>query len=223
MDRRSACRTVDSGPMQASEHPAFQLLLQKRAHQAFRAAAYAPRRRDLHGAVISGFAKNCSGIEEGRLRRQSQACPTDHAALGTSQQPARTQHLQAASAAHQISLPAGRHGIGGTTDCLEHRYHVYPTAKRVCVPRRCNRLVQPLGAILSSFKQLGDELLPGRSRRGNRTAREAQNLQYRPRRAIYLERVRPGGDWPGYSLQHGRSRPRFGQRVRGTAMEIGEV
>ncbi len=223
MDRRSAYRTVDSGPMQASEHPAFQLLLQRRARQAFRAAAYAPRRRDLHGAVISGFAKNCSGIEEGRLRRQSQACPADHAALGTSQQPARTQHLQATPGAHQISLPAGRRCVGGATDCLEHRYHVYPATKRVCVPRRCNRLVQPLGAILSSLKQLGDELLPGRSRRGNRTAREAQNLQYRPRRAIYLERVRPGGDWPRYSLQHGRSRSRFGQRVRGTAMEIGEV
>lgn len=27
MDRRSAYKTVDNGPMQASEHPAFQLLL----------------------------------------------------------------------------------------------------------------------------------------------------------------------------------------------------
>ncbi len=138
MDRRSAYRTVDSSPMQASEHPAFQLLLQQRAHQAFGVAAYAPRRRNLHGTVISGLAQDCSGVEEGRLRRQSQACTADYAALGIGQQPARTQYLQAAPGAHQISLPARRRGVDGAVDCLEHGYHVYSAAKRVCVPRRCN-------------------------------------------------------------------------------------
>lgn len=184
MDRRAEHSTVSGGPMQTLKYPALQLLLQRRAGQAFRAAAHASRRRDLYGTVISGLAQDRSGVKAGRLRHQSQACPENYAALGNSQQPARTQYLQAAPRAHQISLPAGRRGVGGTVDCLEYGYHVYPAAKRVCVPRRCNRLVQPPGAILSPLQQLGDELLPGCPRRSDRTAREAQNLQYRSRRAI---------------------------------------
>ncbi|MBF8262494.1 MAG: putative transposase OrfB [Parachlamydiales bacterium] len=157
MHRRPAHRTVSSGSAQALEHPTFQLLLQECARQTFRTAAYASHRGNLYGAAVFGFAQDCPGSEEGGLRHQSQACSTDYAALGNSWQSAGTQYLKAASGASQIPLPAGQRGIGGTTGCLEHGHHVYPAAKRVCVPCDCNRLVQPLCAVIPSLQQHRDK------------------------------------------------------------------
>lgn len=223
MDRRKIHRSVGGRSMQAIEHPAFQLLLQERASQALGDAAHASCRRDLYGTTIPGFAQNCSGAEERRLRCQSQAHPENHAAVRADRQSAGSQHLKTTSGAHQVPLFAGRCGVDGAAGCLEHRHHVYPIAKRVCISRCRNRLVQPFRAVLSPFQQPRDELLPGRSRRGARTVWEAKNLQYRPRCAIYLEGICSGGYWPGYSLKHGWPRSRVGQCIRGTAMEIGEV
>ncbi len=210
MDRRTAPKIVSSRSMQALERSTLELLLQERAHQAFRVTADASCRRDLHSTAISWLAQDRSGSEERKLRRQSQACPTDYATPRASRQSAGTQHLKAASGAHQVSLFAARCSIDSSSRCLEHRYYVYPATKRVCIPCRHNRLVQPFCSVLSPLQQPGNELLPGRSRRSDRTARKTQNLQYRPRCAVYLERVRASDYRAGYSLQHGRPRSRIG-------------
>ncbi len=120
-------------------------------------------------------------------------------------------------------LLAGERSACGATRGMEHRYHVYPAAKWICVSRCRHRLVQSPCTILSSFQQLGDELLPGCPRRCDRKARKAQNIQHRPGSAVHLERVHASDYWLEYSLQYGWSRSRIRQRVRGTAMEIGEV
>ena len=223
MDRRAEHGTVSGSSVQTSERPALQLLLQESACQTFRAAAHASCRRDLYGTAVFGLTQDCSGIEEGGLRRQSQAYPEGYAAIGAGRQSAWPQYVKAASGAHQISLFAKWCDIGSTAGRLEHRYHVYPAPKWICVSRRCDRLVQPPRTVLPALQQLGGELLSRCLRRSYRTAWIAQNFQHRPGCAIHLKRVCSGSYWPRHSLQHGWARSGLGQRVCGTAMEVSEV
>ena len=223
MDRQAARGIISGRPVQTLGRFTLRLLLQNRSRQGIGTAADAPCRRGLYGQTVFGLAQDCSGAKEGRLRCQSQAHPANHAALGFGGQSTWTQHLETASGAYQISLSVRQCSAIGATGCLEHRHHLYPPAKRVCLSCRCDRLVQSARAVLSPFQQLGDALLRGCFRRGNRTPWTAKNFQYRSRRAIYLKGVRSGGNWPRYSLQHGRPGARLGQRVCGAAVEISEV
>ena len=184
MGRKETLGSIGGRSMQAIEHPALQLLLQERASQSLRDTADAPCGRDLYSTSVSGLAQNCSGDKKRRLRCQSQAHPENHATVRTGWQPAWSQHLQASTRTHQGSLFAGQCGVDGTAGGMEHRHHVYPAAKWACVSRCHYRLVQPLCAVVSPLQQLGNELLPGCSRRCARKARKAQNLQYRSRSAI---------------------------------------
>lgn len=223
MGRRESQGSFSSCSMQAIEYPAFQLLLQKHSSQSVGDPTHATCRRDLYGKAFSWFAQNYSRVEEGRLRCQSQAYPENYATVGGGWQSARPQHLQATSGTHQVSLFARECDTDGAIRGVEHRYHIYPTAKRTCVSRRRYRLVQPSCAVPSSFQQLRNKLLLGCSRRCDRKAWKAQNLQHRSGSAIYLERVRSSDYQPRYSFQHGWKRKSFRQCICRTSMEVREV
>lgn len=223
MDRRLPYGINSSSSVQALGCSTLKLLLQKRAHQNIRTAADAPCRRNLYGTAFFGIAQNHPGIEKRGPQGQSQTCPADHAAVRAEQQSARAEYLKIASRTHQVSLPARWRCFIGASGSLEHRHHVYPAAKWVCVPRCGDRLVQPPGAVLSTFEQPGDKLLPRSVRRGHRTLRAAPNFQYRSRSAIYLKRVRASSSEPKHSLQHGWAWACTGQCVCRTIMEIGQV
>lgn len=173
MARRAPRGINNSCSMQAFGGSAFQLLLQARAYQGIGVAVDAPCGRDLFSAAFFRFAQDCSGFEKRGLQCQSQTRPTDHATFRIEQQPAWAQHLKIASGTCQVPLPAERRGSISTVRSLEYRYHVHSAAERICVPRCSDRLVQPLGVVLSALQQPGNKLLSRRLRRGHRTLRTA--------------------------------------------------
>lgn len=223
MDRRPQHGINSSGSMQTLGCATLKLLLQEYAYQGVRTAADAPCRRDLYNTAFFGISQDHPGAEKRRPQGQSQTCPADHATARVKQQSTRAQHLKIASGTHQVPLPAQWRSSLSASGSLEHRHHIYPAAKRICVPCRSNRLVQSPGAILSTLEQPGDKFLPRGLRRGHRTLWKTPNLQYRSRGAIYLKRVRASSCESKHSLQHGWAWACSRQRIRGTAMEIGQV
>jgi hypothetical protein len=53
--------------------------------------------RDLYRTAISGLAQNCSGVKEGGLQCQSQACAMDYATPRIGRYSARTKYSKATS------------------------------------------------------------------------------------------------------------------------------
>lgn len=223
MDRRELYGAFSCSSMPVVKRAAVQLLLSSCTRHSCRATAHASSRRDLHGAAISWLAQNRPGSKKGRILRQPQTYSANYAAIGISRESTRAKYLETPSGTHQVSLSAEQCDTSGTFGCLEHRYHVYPTAQWLCVSRCCHRLVQSPRAIVSTLQQSGYEFLPGGSRRSNRTAWKAQNLQHRSRGAVYLKRIRAGDSKQGYSLQHGWSRSCLGQCFCGEVMEISKI
>jgi len=223
MRRRELPGALGGCSVQAPGDSSFKLLLQNLAPSPFRVNAHATGRRDLHGPPISRVSQDRSRVEKGGLLRQSQTCPESDEAAGIGEYPAWTQHLKTSPKTHQIPLPASRSDFAGASGGMEHRHHLYPIARWVCIPRGRHRLVQQACVISPSFQQPGSEFLLGRFRRGDRIVWKAKNFQYRPGGAVYLKGVCGGRCWSRYSLQHGRTRTCPGQRVRGTFVEVSEI
>lgn len=90
-------------------------------------------------------------------------------------------YFEAPSRTRQVSLSAARIASSGPSRGLEHRYHLHSPSKRVCVPRGCDRLVQPPGALPSPVQQLGDEVSAWRpsKRPSNATAARKSSIPIR--------------------------------------------
>src|ERR1017187_2734017 len=112
-----------------------------------------------------------------------------------------------------FSLSAEGSGDRATQSGVEHRYHLHPAKRWVCVSGRGHRLVQPVYPGLGVVDQPGSRFLC-RALRAGVEAPAAGDLQHRPRRAVHQHPVpgpAPGG--PG-APEHGWAGPGLRQHLR---------
>lgn len=223
MDRKKSSRSFDQGAMCTRRITQGQPLLPSRPGRCVQFHTHATHRRDLHRKALQRLQSDRSEITQGRVPSQPQTSPGAHAGAWGGGDATRTQHIQEPSGTSQISLsftwPFNSAAIGG----LEHGHHVHPLAGWLCLPYSGYRLVQPLSSCISPLKQPRRRILLGGFRRGHRKVRKAQNLQHRPRRAVFFTPICPCYIEQRDSIQHGRTRKGARQHFCGAPMAICKI
>ena len=223
MDRhRTPCFTGCS-TVRSHRAPSLHILLCSKTLASARSDLTAARRQALHRETLARLQNDCCKTEKDGAPDQSKASARAHGRAWIGWVSTRSQYLQATSGTPEVSLPLKRPGNHAADASLEHRHHVHPVARRLCLPHSSDRLAQPAGACPSPFEQPRQQLLHRSLRRGNRSVREAGELQYRSGGAVFFGGICQCSAEQKYSVQHGwqRSSPR--QHLRGTAMEVCKI
>lgn len=223
MDTRITNSTFDCGSMPSHWVASIKLLLQAGLANRLRSANHESCGRDLYGKTFLRLSKDHTQASKRGTQHQSQTDSKDHAGARALRKSTRPQHFKISSGACQIPISAKKLGDLWSLTGLEHRYHVYSSRKRVCLPSCCNGLVQSAGALAPAIEQLGNGFLLGSIRRGDYYLRPAGDLQYRSRSAVHLRRICECGARQKYSVQHGRKREGARQHFCRAPLEVGKV
>lgn len=223
MDRQKPKRAVRGSPMQTPWDPSIQLLLSASSYKPVRAMVDETHRRDVYSSAVFRLEENHREFARGRPQHQSQTRPADHETPWDCQHSTRTPCLKTPPRTCQISVFTPRPGSFYTPRSVELRHHLYSASARICVSRSRDRLVQPSSSLFPFIKQLGDAFLFRSLRRGYQSIRMSSNLQYRPRRAIYIPGICESRSREKYPLQHGWKRKSSGQYFCRTALEVRQV
>jgi len=200
-----------------------QPLLQGSAGRCSQSYADETGRRDLYRKALSRLQSNYSEVAQRRASHKSQTDSGTHESAVPGRGATRAKHIQASSGTLQIPISSQWPDHSTASSCMEHRYHIYSTSKWLRIPGGSNRLVQPISAVLSPLKQLGNQLLSGGLRRSDPTLWSAANLQHRPRGAIHFPRVCECRAGEKYSVQHGWARASARQYLCRALMEICKI
>jgi len=141
MDSRFSKSTFDHSSVQTHGAVSIKLLLRAGATNRLRFIAHEPSGRDLYGKTFLWFSKDDQGPSTGRTQCESETNSKDHARIRALREPARPQHLKTPSTTCQISVSSPRFCNLRPITGLEHRYHIHPSEKRLCLPSCCNGLV----------------------------------------------------------------------------------
>jgi len=223
MDSKFSKSTFDHSSVQTRGAIPIKLLLRAGATNRLRFVAHEPSGRDLYGKTFLWFAKDYPCPSKRRTQCESQTNSKDHARIRALREPARSQHLKTPSTTCQISVSSQRLCNLRPITGLEHRYHIHPSEKRLCVSGCCNGLVQSTGTVTSSIKQPRNSILLGSLRGGDCNLWEAGNFQYRSRSTIHIRRVRESSASQKHSVQHGWQRKSTRQCFRRKALEVCEI
>jgi len=223
MDRDRSSPVFRSGSMHSTGIVPSFVLLQSSPTERRRAVFSAPYRRALHGTSVLWISENSSRARSRRLSGQSQEGADNHARAWAGWMPARSQHLSQSAGASEVSVP-----FKGAADCktwpgVEHGYHLYPFARRICIPDSSHRLVQSPGIGKPSFKQLGWLVLPRSSGASIREIRPARDFQHGSRGTVHVCRICERGAESWNSIQHGWARTSSRQYFCRATMEVAEV
>jgi hypothetical protein len=118
-----------------------------------------------------------------------------------------------------LAAKRGRQAGGPSLECGRYLCAV---ARRFHLPGGDHRLVQPVCAGVASVEHAGRVVVPG-DVGGGVGAWKAGSVQHRSRSAVHGGGVDESVGTGGRVGEHGRSGSLSGQRVRGTAVAIGEV
>ena len=103
------------------------------------------------------------------------------------------------------------------------RYHLYPDAEGVPVPRRHHGLVQPAGPGLAVIEHHGGGLLHRGPRRGDGALRQAVYLQHGSGQPVHQPALHRGADGRRGQDLDGRAWPLDGQCVYRTAAALAQI
>jgi len=206
--------------MRADRTFTLKLLLRRRSCKKLRSSSNEAYRRDLHRASLLWLSKNYRGVAKGGVSSESETHSEGHAISRTCWTTARPAHIKAAPRAQGLSVPVKREKDYPAVRGLEHRYHLYSTAKRVCISCRSHGLVQSACVILSAVKQLGDRVLLRGSQRSFRNVWTPRDFQYRSGRTIHFQRIYRCGHRQWDAFQHGWKRASPRQYFCGAPLEV---
>lgn len=153
---------------------------------------------------------------------QSETYSTPNAEVGNSRNSSRAQYKPPAHRSRCISVFAERFGDRLSESRMECGYHVYQLGPWLWISGSNHGLVQSLCVVMETFKQLGNYILFGGTRRCAKSS-QAQNFQFRSGMPIYQHGFYKEIARQGNSNQHGFQGARFRQYLCGKTMANGQV
>lgn len=223
MDRCRTQRSLARSSMQTLGSPPFEPLLRTGGAERLRSRAYEAGRRDLYGVALLRFSEDSAGATEGGSPSQSQTGAGDYARPWAGWESTGPQYLESPSRPSQVSISPTRYRDPESPASVEFGHHIYPTEKRLCLPRCRNGLVQSTSTLASTLEQSGDGFLSGGVRGGCCHLWSAGNFQHRPRSTVHLTRVCERGTQQGHPVQHGRTGEGPRQHFCRTSMEVCKI
>lgn len=223
MDRKRSSRSFDQGAMCTHRIAQSQLLLSSCSGRCDQSRAHETHRRDLYRTTLQWLQGDRSEIAQGRIPGQPQTNPRTHAKAWIGWDSARAKHIQEPSRTSQIPLSFAWPFDSATFGRVEYGHHVYPPARRLCLPCSSHRLVQPPGSCISPLKQSGRRILLGRLRRSCRVLWKASDFQYRSRRAVFFAAICQCHIEQRDPIQHGWAWASSRQHLCGAPMEVGKI
>ena len=153
---------------------------------------------------------------------QSQANPAAHADSGNRSSLSETELEPPGTRPRDLSILAARRLDRTAQPSLEHRYYVCSDAGRLPLPGGRDGLVQSLRPQLGALQHDGNRLLSGGS--GGRVALwSTRDLELRSGIAVHRSGFSGAAEKARRVDQHGRTRPRPGQRFHRAALAQSEV
>src|SRR6266496_124693 len=217
MDRSTTSRSERPTAMRTAGVAALDLLLPAAARERGEPASATQTRRAVHGVAVlrqPSHGRHAAG--------QSQTNPAAHADSGNRSSLSETEFEPPGARPRDLSVLAARRQDRTTQPRLEHGYYVHSDAGRLPLPRGRDGLVQPFRAQLGTLQHDGDRLLPGRAG-GGVSLRPTRDLEFGSRGPVHLCGLLGTAEKTRRVDQHGRTRPRPGQRFHRAAVAQSEV
>ncbi len=223
MDRRTSSRALRRGSMPPLWTGKVQLLLSARTYQRYGFTTPKTRRRDLYCSSTLWFKEYYRCITGCGISHQSQENPEYYEGLRRSWHSAWPPHFKATSRTYKVSISPQRDFDSEAIPGLEHRYHLYTSAKWLRISMRSYGLVQSFCPFKPTVKYSRWLFLRRRIRRGHRSVRKTRYFQYRSGRSIQLKSICRGCFKPRNQVQYGWTWKSFGQCIYREAMEVAKV